>query len=78
MKHKAPLEIGYRMIEELYRLYPDKSDKWLARKLCVSPTMISAWKRGVTPSANYLAALLYMGGDVIWILTGRRREYICD
>lgn len=74
MKHKAPLEIGYRMIEELYRLYPDKSDKWLARMLGVSPTMISAWKRGVTPSANYLAALLHMGGDIQWILIGGNRS----
>jgi transcriptional regulator with XRE-family HTH domain len=70
MKHKAPVEIGYRMIEELYRLYPNKSDRQLAKMLGVSPTMISAWKAGVTPSANYLATLLHMGGDVIWILTG--------
>ena len=74
MKHKAPVEIGYRMVDELYRLYPNRSDRWLARKLGCSPTMITAWKAGVTPSANYLNTLLHMGGDVIWILTGGNRN----
>lgn len=74
MKHKSPIEIGYRMVDELYRLYPDKSDRYLARVLGCSPTMITAWKNGVTPSANYLSALFYMGGDVIWILTGGVRD----
>jgi transcriptional regulator with XRE-family HTH domain len=73
MKHKSPVGIGYRMIEELYRLYPNMSDRQLARMLSVSPTMISAWKTGVTPSANYLAALLHMGGDISWVLTGGAR-----
>lgn len=73
MKHKPPIEIGYRMVEELYRLFPDKSDRWLARTLGCSPTMITAWKNGVTPSANYLAALLHMGGDISWVLIGGAR-----
>lgn len=74
MKHKAPLEIGYRMIEEMYRLHPNKSDRQLAKMLGVSPTMISAWKTGVTPSANYLVTLLHMGGDIDWILIGGNRS----
>lgn len=74
MKYKAPVEIGYRMVDELYRLYPNMSDRWLARMLGCSPTMITAWKTGVTPSANYIAALFHMGGDVIWILTGGSRD----
>lgn len=71
MKHKSPIEIGHRMVEELYRLFPDKSDRYLARMLGCSPTMITAWKNGVTPSANYISTLFFMGGDVIWILTGQ-------
>lgn len=74
MKYKAPIEIGCRMVDELYRLYPNKSDRWLSRMLGCSPTMINAWKTGVTPSANYLSTLFYMGGDVIWILTGGKRS----
>jgi hypothetical protein len=74
MKHKAPLEIGCRMIEELYRLYPHASDRQLARMLGCSPTMITAWKRGVTPGVNYIAELVHRGGDVIWILTGGSRN----
>jgi transcriptional regulator with XRE-family HTH domain len=73
MKYKAPVEIGYRMVDELYRLYPNMSDRQLARMLGVSPTMITAWKTGVTPSANYLAALLHMGGDISWVLIGGAR-----
>lgn len=74
MKNKAPIEIGYRMIDELYRLYPNASDRQLARMLGCSPTMITKWKTGVTPSANYIAALVHRGGDVIWILTGGVRD----
>jgi hypothetical protein len=74
VKHKAPLEIGYRMIDELYRLYPNASDRQLARMLGCSPTMITKWKTGVTPSANYIATLVHRGGDVIWILTGGIRD----
>lgn len=74
MRHKAPIEIGYRMIDELYRLYPNASDRQLARMLGCSPTMITKWKTGVTPSANYIAALVYRGADVIWILTGGSRN----
>lgn len=74
MKHKAPVEIGYRMVEELYRLFPDKSDRYIARRVGVSPTMITAWKTGVTPNAHYLTALIHMGGDISWVLTGGIRD----
>lgn len=74
MKRKFPVEIGYRMVDELYRLFPNKSDRWIARTVGCSTTMIQAWRSGVTPSAGYIARLIHLGGDEQFVLIGGSRN----
>lgn len=74
MKRKAPIEIGFRMVEELYRLFPNMSDKNIARRIGCAYSVIGDWKEGKTPGGLYLASLCECGGDVIWVLTGGSRN----
>ena len=72
MKRKPPVEIGHRMVAELYRLFPDLSDAKIARQIGSSKSLLSSWKEGRTPSAIFLSEIHRRGGDVIYILTGGR------
>ena len=73
MKRKSEIAIGERFVLELYRLFPEDSDRKLARLLGCSPTMLREWQDGRTPSGMYLARILQLGGDVEYILTGKRQ-----
>lgn len=73
MKRKSDIAIGKRFVSELYRVVPDESGRKLARLLGCSPTMIREWQDGRTPSGMYLSRILQLGGDVEYILTGRRK-----
>lgn len=73
MSHqKGDIEVGKRMVEELYRLFPDKTDKFIALKMARERKMVYEWKNGTTPSSLMLARLHYLGGDVRYVLTGKR------
>ena len=69
-KHKGNIEIGFRMCEELYRIFGKQANA--VRRFGVARDQIRVWKNGGTPGGYYLAKLHYCGGDVIYVLTGKR------
>lgn len=71
-KRKGDIEIGYRMVEELLRLFGTKAEA--IRKLPCERHAIGYWEEGQTPGGHMLARLHYCGGDVLYVLTGRRKE----
>jgi hypothetical protein len=74
MKEKGAIEIGHRMVAELYRLYPNRTDRSISRMLGVSNHTIADWRNGVTPGGHSLSILAHMGGDVNWVLKGGNRN----
>ena len=74
MKIKGDIEIGKRFTEELYRLFPDYSNRKIASILGVDRRMINEWWRGMTPGGILFAKILYLGGDVEYILSGKRKQ----
>ena len=74
MKRKNDIAIGARFMEELYRLFPEKSYRDLGKIFGCSPAIFGEWQKGVTPSAASLARIMELGGDIEYILTGRRKR----
>lgn len=72
MKRKPDICIGQRCVEELYRLFPNESDRRICRIIGCNKNSIEAWRNGAAPSSMFLAAILNHGGDLEYILTGRR------
>jgi hypothetical protein len=72
-KTKAQVEIGYRAFEEVMRIFEKIKDaeNTLGMK---SHQLVYDWMEGVAPSAKYLQRLHYCGADVIYILTGVRKN----
>ena len=69
-KHKGDIEIGRRMAEEVERI-------WLAKgktiqQLGVGRNSLHDWRDGKTPGGYMFQKLYYIGGDVMYVLTGRR------
>lgn len=73
MKRRSDAEIGRRAFSEVNRLFPTESTISICRKLGCSRSVLACWRDGFAPSAMFLARLLELGGDVGYILTGRRR-----
>lgn len=71
-KKTCDIEIGKRMYLECLRLFPSHTST--AKHFGISHFTIYKWNEGVSPSANNLARLHYAGGDVIWVLTGRKSD----
>lgn len=72
----ADIEFGRRAAEETNRLFEGPGEA--AKRLRVSRKVIYSWENGTAPSTMSLARLHYCGGDVLYILTGRRsREHVC-
>lgn len=70
---KPQVEIGKRAFEEVIRIYPKMKDA--KNSLGISSNLLLYdWLRGVAPSAKYLQRLCYVGADVIYILTGKRKN----
>lgn len=69
-KHKGDIEIGYRMVEELYRIFGSQANA--IRSFKCARSMFKGWDNGNTPGGFSLAKLHYCGGDVIYVLTGKR------
>ena len=65
-----PKTIGQRMAAEARRIC--KENSWNLEKFTAAATYYSWEKKGRTPTADYLAKLHELGGDVIWVLTGKR------
>lgn len=76
-RRKARLEIGYRAFEELERLYNVKKygNKLLVSKMIgCNKKSIDGWEVGTAPDAIHLQRLHELGADVIYILTGDRKN----
>lgn len=73
MKRKGDIRIGKRMIEEIYRLFPGLTLREIANRLGFNRKQIYEWQGGKTPGGYYLAKILAYGGDVIYILSGKRQ-----
>ena len=76
-RRKARLEIGHRAFEELERLYDVKKhgNKLLISKIIgCDKKAISSWEVGAAPDAIHLQRLHEIGADVIYILTGVRKN----
>ena len=69
-KRKGDITIGQRMAEEVYRIFGsyDKASNGLR----CGKNAITYWKGGGTPGGFVLAKLHYCGGDVVYVLTGKR------
>lgn len=67
------ISIGQRAYEEVIRIFGKQVD---ARSVLgmKSRQLLYDWMDGVSPSAKYLQRLHYVGADVIYILTGVRRN----
>lgn len=69
-KHKGDIEIGHRMVEEVYRIFGTYTKA--INGLCCGKAAISYWQEGGTPGGFMLAKLHHFGGDVMYVLTGKR------
>lgn len=69
-KHKGDIEIGHRMVEEVYRVFGGHNNA--IHRLNCGKNAISYWREGGTPGGLVLARLYYFGGDVLYVLTGKR------
>lgn len=70
MKKKKECRIGERAFEEVGRLF--KSKRFAVRVLGISKSLLYDWKYETVPSAFYIAKIHYLGGDAMYILTGKR------
>ena len=73
MKRKADIAIGQRFVEELYRMHPESSDRKIAVRMGCASSTIQEWREGKAPGTMYLRRFLELGGDVDYVLTGRRK-----
>ena len=72
-KSRPQIEMGKRAFEEVSRLFD--SQKVAKDMLGISShQLLYDWMAGVAPSAKYLQRLHYLGADVIYILTGARKN----
>lgn len=72
MRNKADIQIGGRMYEEVMAMYGSAAKA--SRALKCSRARVYEWKAGNTPGALFLSRLVYLGGDVEYVLTGRKRR----
>lgn len=72
-KTKPEIAIGKRAFEEILRIFEtlEKAKNVLGIR---SKGLIYDWMAGVAPSAKYLQRLHLCGADVIYILTGVRKN----
>ena len=70
-KHKADISIGRRMDEECERL---KTKLGINLGDIALRNTRQCWREGCCPGAFHLQRLHYFGGDVLYVLTGKRRE----
>ena len=71
-KKTCDIEIGKRMYQECLRIFPSIAD--VVKYFSCGGYTPYKWGQGVSPSANNLARLHYAGGDVMFVLTGRKKN----
>ena len=75
-KPKGDLEIGYRMYQECYRIFG--TGKKAAEQMQITKNSVYEWKLGRTPCGLALARLHSFGGDVLYVLTGKREPKMAE
>lgn len=73
MKRKGDVRIGARFVDECFRLFPGLTMAGIARRLGCNKHQLYEWRYGKTPGGYYLAKILAYGGDVTYILSGKRQ-----
>jgi hypothetical protein len=68
---KGDIEIGKRMVEELHRIFDTQKQACTGMR-CNRRSFYEWGTVGKTPCGLHLARLHYCGGDVIYVLTGKR------
>lgn len=68
---KGDIEIGKRMVEELHRIFDTQKQASISMG-CDRRHLYEWGTNGKTPGGLFLARLYYCGGDVIYVLTGKR------
>ena len=71
-KRKGDPEIGYRMAEELVRLFGSPIEA--VRQFKCARNCVYEWSTGTNPGATALAKLHNCGGDVLYVLTGKKEN----
>ena len=66
----ADVNIGYRMYEEAMRIF--NTPTVAAQKMGCDRKVFYEWAGGGAPSALFLARMDAFGGDVVYVLTGRK------
>lgn len=74
MRKKQDIRIGQRAHEEACRLFPGKSAPQIAKIIGCRKQAVYWWRDGIAPSAVLLQRLAFLGADIDWILTGRRKD----
>ena len=69
-KVKGDSSIGKRMREEVDRIFPSLTVA--ASALNCDRKCFTYWSHGLTPETMKLAKIHYYGGDVLYILTGKK------
>ena len=69
-KHKGDIEIGRRMAWECCHIFG--TAKKAAQQLQCHKNSVYEWEKGKMPGALILAKLHSCGGDVLYVLTGKR------
>lgn len=67
---KGDIYIGKRMREEVDKIFPSLTVA--AKAFRCDRKVFTYWANGGTPTGLLLAKIHYFGGDVIYILTGKR------
>ena len=73
-KRKSDIAIGQRAYEEVTRIFPGMMPKAIAKTFGCDRRTIYEWRDGTTPDGIYLQRLCFLGADIDWILTGRRKN----
>ena len=69
-KTKGDILIGKRTREEVDRIFPSFTVAALA--LNCDRKCFTMWSHGLTPETMKIAKIHYYGGDVLYILTGKK------
>ena len=73
-KHIGDPKIGIRATEELYRKFPQMTEKEISERIKLNRKSFWEWKTGRVPGGYMLQKLCHAGLDIKYILTGKRAE----
>lgn len=74
MKRKTDVAVGERAYIAVREMFPGKSLVEIAQIIGCRKQTLYIWKTGVAPDGIHLQRLCFLGADIDWILTGRRKD----